>query len=86
MSGREKFAKADVFEQAKCLMQILIVFGRISSGCDLQLIGGAGKAAAMSSFSAFMSNWKKNYSEVYMIDQTASGLYETRSANLLELL
>ena len=78
--------KADVYEQAKCLMQILMVFGRVSGGCDLQLVGGAGKAAAMSGFSASMSNWKKYYSDVRIIDQSASGLFESRSDNLLDLL
>lgn len=84
--GRDKFMKADVYEQAKCLMQILMVFGRVSGGCDLQLVGGAGKAAAMSGFSASMSNWKKYYSDVRIIDQSASGLFESRSDNLLDLL
>lgn len=84
--GREKFTSADIFEQAKCILQILMVFGRVSGGCDLQLIGGAGKAASTSSFSSSLSNWKKNYSDVRIIDQTASGLYEMRSDNLLDLL
>ena len=84
--GREKFVEADVYEQAKCLMQILMVFGRVSGGCDLQLIGGAGKAASMVNFSSSVSNWKKYYSDVRIIDQSASGLFESRSDNLLDLL
>lgn len=84
--GRNAFINADIFEQAKCLMQILTVFGRISGGCDLQTIGGAGHAASMASFSASLSNWKKNYSDIRIIDQSASGLFETRSDNLLKLL
>ena len=85
--GKEKFANLDIFEQAKCLLQILSVFGRVSGGCDLQLIGGAGKAAAMVSFSSSISNWKKNYTDVRIIDQTASGLFEKVSnVNLLDLL
>lgn len=84
--GRDKFLNASIFEQAKCLLQILIVFGRISGGCDLQLLGGAGKAASMAGFSSSLSNWKKKYSDVRIVDQSASGLYEKRSQNLLDLL
>jgi CRISPR-associated endonuclease Csn1 len=84
--GRAKFAKLMMAEQAQCLMQILTLFGRISGGCDLQLVGGAGKAAAMVNFSSSMSNWKKNYNTVRIIDQSASGLFESGSDNLLDLL
>jgi len=31
-----------------------------------------------------MSNWKKNYSDVRIIDQSASGLWEVVSDNILE--
>ncbi len=84
--GRDRFVNADVFAQATCLLQIISVFGRVSGGCDLQLVGGAANAAAMSSFSSAISNWKKNYTDVRIIDQSASGLFETRSENLLDLL
>lgn len=84
--GRDKFSRLDIAEQAQCLMQILLLFGRISGGCDLQLIGGAGKAAATNGFSASASNWKKYYQDVRIVDQSASGLYETKSDNLLALL
>ena len=33
------------------------------------------------SFSSTMSNWKKNYSDVRIIDQSASGLWEVVSDN-----
>ncbi len=84
-SGREKFEKLDIAEQANCLMQILTLFGRNSNGCDLRSVGGVGKAA-VASFSSSISNWKKNYTDVRIIYQSASGLFETRSVNLLELL
>lgn len=85
-SGREKFVGADIWNQTQCLMQILTVFGKVSDGCDLQTVGGAKNAAATKGFSASMSNWKKYYSDVRIIDQSASGLFECRSDNLLELL
>ena len=84
--GRVMFVQASIAEQVKCLMQILSLFGRVSGGCDLQIVGGAGRAAAMVGFSSSLGNWKKNYSDIRIIDQSASGLFETRSDNLLDLL
>ena len=84
--GREKFAALDIKEQAKALMNIHQVFGRISSGCDLSAVGGTAKTAATVSLSSTISNWKKNYSDVRIIDSSVSGLWETCSGNLLELL
>jgi CRISPR-associated endonuclease Csn1 len=84
--GKGMFVQASIFEQVKCLMQILSLFGRVSGGCDLQTVGGAGRAAAMVGFSSSLGNWKKNYSNVCIIDQSASGLFEKRSVNLLDLL
>lgn len=83
--GREKFVLAEINEQVSCLLQIVEVFGRKSGGCDLYLIG-AGKTAASNTLSAFVSNWKKAYSSVRIIDASASGLYECKSENLLNLL
>lgn len=84
--GREKFRSLSPWEQAKALLNIHQVFGRVAGGCDLTAIGGAGKAAATISFSAAVSNWKKNYSDVQLIDASPSGLWEKRSGNLLELI
>ncbi len=84
--GRETFIALDVKKQAQALLSIHGVFGRVSGGCDLTLIGGAGKAAATVNFSSTISNWKKQYSDVRIIDRSASGLWETKSAvNLLDL-
>lgn len=84
--GKGMFVQASIYEQVKCLMQILSLFGRVSGGCDLQTVGGAGRAAAMVGFSSSLGNWKKNYSNVCIIDQSASGLFEKHSVNLLDLL
>ncbi|MCI8589936.1 MAG: type II CRISPR RNA-guided endonuclease Cas9 [Clostridiales bacterium] len=86
ISGREKFVLAEIDEQAKCLLQIISVFGRNAGGCDLQTVGGAPHAASTGNFSSSLSNWKKNYSSAYIIDQSPSGLFEKRSENLLALL
>ena len=85
-SGRNQFIRLNVKEQSKTLLNIHQVFGRISSGCDLTAIGGGKKAASTVSFSATISNWKKNYKDVRIIDSSASGLWEKKSENLLELL
>ena len=83
--GRNKFLKLTEVEQASVLLSLHTVFGRLAGGTDLSLIGGVKKAAA-SQKSAYLSNWQKVNSDVRIIDQSATGLWETRSRNLLELL
>ena len=65
-------------------MDILGLFGRIQSA-DLTSIGGVAKAG-VATLSSTLSNWKKNYADVRIIDQSASGLFEKVSDNLLDLL
>lgn len=84
VNGKAKFETLDIFEQSKCLLQIIMTFGRIGK-CNLEAIGGAPNAA-VSAVSSKLSNWKKNYSDVRIVDMTASGLYQSRSANLLDML
>lgn len=86
VNGMEKFHMLSVFEQSQVLLNIQQVFGRMAGGCDLTLIGGKGKSAATVNFSSSISNWKKYYSDVRIIDQSPSGLWEQKSQNLLELL
>ncbi len=83
-AGEQRFKQLDVIEQAKCLLQIVSVFGRIS-GSDLSAIGGASKAA-VSTLSSMLSNWKKKYTDVRVVDMSASGLHQNQSCNLLEWL
>lgn len=85
-NGIDKFTSASINDQIYCLLQIVSLFGRTSGGCDLRVIGGAGKAGAMVSFRTSISNWKKSFTDVRIIDTSASGLYEKKSVNLLELL
>lgn len=85
INGRDEFQSKSVPEQAKALLNMHQVFGRATGGCDLRAIGGK-PTSASTKISATVSNWKKNYSDVRLIDPAASGLWEKRSGNLLELL
>lgn len=85
-NGRDKFIALSEIEQTKCLLNMLQVFGRMTGGCDLQLIGGKQKTAATVSFSSMLSNWKKYYSCAYIVDTSVSGFWEKKSINLLGLL
>ena len=82
--GKSKFEKLSPPEQVKVLLQIQGIFGR-SIKADLTLIGAV-KGAGEATLSSSISNWKKNYTDVRIIDQSASGLFETVSENLLDLL
>ena len=84
--GRNVFAGLDIKAQSSVLLNIIATFGRVSGGCDLTGIGGAAKAAATVNVSTTLSNWKKTYKSVTIIDRSASGLYESKSRNLLDLL
>lgn len=86
ISGRTLFMNAELSDQVKCLLQIGQLFGRMSAGCDLTLIGGKGHSAATISFGTKASLWKKAYTDVRIIDCDASGLHERLSQNLLNLL
>lgn len=86
LDGREKFINCNVIEQCQVLVNIHQVFGRMSAGCDLTLIGGKTHSASTVNFSSTISNWKKNYSDVRIIDQSVSGLWEVVSENILEYL
>ena len=83
--GKEKFLSLGLNEQAKCLINIHRVFGRMSGGCDLTYVGGV-KNAAATTISTSVSNWKKKYDDVRIVDQSPSGMWEKVSENLLEYL
>ncbi|MBQ5780423.1 MAG: hypothetical protein IIW10_00540, partial [Spirochaetaceae bacterium] len=83
--GKEKFENLEKIEdQIEVLLQIQGLFGRKNSG-NLIAIGGV-KEAGVATLSSKLSNWKKNYTDVRIIDQSASGIYKTYSENLLDLL
>lgn len=80
----DKFENLDIFEQAYVLLQIQGIFGRIKQA-DLGYLGESANSC-IASLSLNLSNWKKNYKDVRIIDRSASGLFEKASENLLELL
>lgn len=83
-AGKEKFEALPVDEQAKCLQQIIALFNQNSSNSDLANIGGA-KSAGEKTINANIDIWKKKYSDVRIVDSSASGIFETVSENLLKL-
>lgn len=82
--GRDRFASLSPEQQVAVLLSIQGLFGRANKA-DLSLIGGA-PSAGVAALSSSVSNWKKNYTDVRIVDQSASGLFEKVSENLLELL
>ena len=86
MDGRDKFIHISVEEQIATLLNILSILktGR-SGGCDLSSIGGSKNAAAYV-MSASLQNLSKNYHDIHIIETSASGLYASKSKNLLEYL
>lgn len=81
---REKFMALSPEKQVGVLLSIQGLFGRAVKA-DLTDIGGV-KGAGEAKLSSSLSNWKKNYTDVRIVDQSASGLYEKVSENLLDLL
>lgn len=86
--GRKRFVSLEINDQVRMLMNIHQTFGRTSSGgVDLKAIGGAGKTGATVNFSSSISNWKKKYTDVRIIDSSVTGLWtKTSDINLLELV
>jgi CRISPR-associated endonuclease Csn1 len=74
----------DAFEQSYILLQIQGLFGRMKQA-DLKALRES-SSSGITAPSLNLSNWKKLYTDVRIIDQSASGLFETVSGNLLELL
>ena len=58
--------------------------GRAGS-CDLSLIEGKSKAGT-NICSSKISNWSKNYQDVRIINESASGIFRSTSENILEWL
>lgn len=78
------FSELDVFKQSNVLLQIQGIFGRIKQA-DLKDINES-SSSGIATMSVNLSNWKKSYTDVRIIDSSASGLFETVSENLLDLL
>ena len=84
--GENKFVALKTDMQCEVLLNIINVFKTGRSGtCNLKSIGGVEKAASYR-ISAKVSNWKKNYTCVKIIDESASGIFRKESENILEWL
>ena len=78
------FIQLDVFSQAQTLLQIQGILGRLKQA-DLKALGESA-SSGIAKVSLNLANWRKKYSDVRIIDQSASGLFEKASDNLLGLL
>ena len=71
--------------QINVLLAIQGLFTRMKQA-DLKPLGESSNSG-ITKLSMNVSNWKKNYSDVRIVDSSASGLFETISeVNLLDLL
>lgn len=86
INGKNKFEELTILQQCQVLLNILLVFNRMTTGCDLTLVGGSKNSAATNSFSRNISTWRKNYTDIRVIDQSTTGLWEIQSENLLDAL
>ena len=79
--NKNKFMELNIFDQTDFLLKMFGLFNRKTS---VKLAPVASETRTKISY--YLSNWKKSYSDVRIIDTTASGLFEHRSCNLLDLL
>lgn len=84
-NGRDKFISLDIKTQSSTLLTIHQTFAKFPGTIDLTAIGGVSKGY-LPRLSTSLSNLKNNYSDIRIIDSSASGLWEKSSVNLLELL
>ncbi|MCM1235376.1 MAG: hypothetical protein NC489_35190, partial [Ruminococcus flavefaciens] len=84
--GRQKFNTLPAEEQVKllCTLVLLLKSGRAGT-CDLTAIDGKA-ATGTYQIGTKLSAWKKKFLVVRIIDQSASGIYEAVSDNLLDLI
>lgn len=85
-NGYEIFDKLEEEEQVKVLLTLVLLLKTGRGGnCDLSLIGGKSKMGSYR-MSSKLSNWKKKFSDVRIVNVSSSGIFEAKSINLLELL
>ena len=86
ITGRSKFTQLSEETQAELLLDIIHALGRDSkNSVNLKPLGGkehAGKTVPPSN----LSGWKKHFTTVRIVYSDASGLHETKSINLLDLI
>lgn len=84
--GRERFIGLSLEEQTAALLNMILLFKTSRAGTvDFSLIGGMAKSGLIRC-SSKLSNWKKNYKDVRIVDVSPAGLHEQTSENLLGLL
>lgn len=81
--GEEIFKSLGIEDQVKALINIVNGFrtGR-TTGCNLKIIGGSVNCAVIT-MNSEITNTK--FSSIEIIDQSATGLFEKKTGNLLEL-
>lgn len=80
----ESFKNLDIKAQTYTLLQIQGILGRRKQA-DLKFLKES-VSSGIAKMSINLSNWKKNYTDVRIIDSSPSGLFESVSENLLDLL
>lgn len=81
--GRETFANLQTEDQVIALSNIIALFGCGNShGTDLTTIGGA-KSSGIQKMTMKLN--KKRFRDICLVDQSATGLFEQKSPNLLTL-
>lgn len=84
---REEFEALSLDGQYECLKNMILFLKTNRFGtCDMTSLSGGCRAEGVVRLSASLSNWKKNYSDVRIIDRSSSGLFEHRTGNLLDLI
>ena len=83
---REEFEALSLDGQYETLKNMILFLKTNRAGtCNIEVLGGS-KHEGVMLMSASLSNWKKNYSDVRIIDRSSSGLFEHRTGNLLNLI
>ena len=83
---KEDFEVLDMDKQYECLKNLVLFIKTNRSGtCNMEMLDGSKNEGTMR-LSANISNWKKNYSDVRIIDRSSSGLFGHRTGNLLDLI
>ncbi len=82
---RAVFAGLDLDAQCRALSKINLIFSRQPNGIDLSDIG-LSSSAFKARRSMYLSGWKKEFSDLRIVDMSAAGLFVSRSENLLDLL
>ena len=83
---RKEFEALNLEGQYECLKNMILFLKTNRAGtCNMEALGGS-KCEGVMLVSANLSNWKKNYSDVRIIDRSSSGLFRHRTENLLDLI